>query len=175
MRLFTKQDSEALEQEVLQKMRTSKLLDDLLYTIGSNPEFHWVMSGKHRDSGWRNVIVEPSWIIIEKPGAYEKCDKSSCIAINFEDSGFKSLDEHRNEKGKVDIPLSRMCYLYAVALQNRLQAAFKDCEFRPVSIDRNVSALSNDNILFCIGLLTDTGKYAKFSYRVPVEEGSNLF
>lgn len=175
MGLLNKQNNEAIEREVLQKMCTSELLGDLIYTISQKNNLNWIMNGKHGDSGWRNVIVEPSSIIIEKPGAYEKRDKSGCVMFSFEDAGFNSLDEHRNEKGKVDITLPRMCYLYAVALQNRMQAAFKDCEFGQVSIERDLNSLSDDNILFCIGLMTNIGKYAKFSYRVPVPKSSGLF
>ena len=120
-------------------------------------------------------IERLSGFIIEMPRAYERRDESSYVAINFENNGFKSLDEHRNEKGSVDITLPRMCYLYAIAIQNRLQEILQDCEFSRVSMDRNLDALGDNDFLFCIGLLTNIGKYAKFSYRVPVPETSSLF
>ena len=177
MGLFAKKKNEAIEAEVLQKIQDSDLLNVLVYMVLHEPEFDWMKNGKPGKSSRRRVEVRPSGVIIEKPGAYEKRDWDNCFTFNFNDNGYSEIDAHMNERGKVDIGLHRMCYLYATAIQNRLRSALTDCVFDgKVSTDRNINELPGDGLLFFVGLaLTDTGKYASFFYEVPVPKAKALF
>ena len=176
MGLFSKKEITPTEPIVLQAMQNSPLIDYVIDKVRNMPEAQWIRFGKHGDSGWRKVIVYPSGFIIEVPGAYRRRDEDSFVSFNFVDCGYQALNEHKNQYGKVDITRSRMCYLYATALQNRLRTIMENCEFGAVSIERNTDNFADDNFLFLLELsLTDHGKYAEFSYRVPVASGSKLF
>lgn len=176
MGLFSKKEITPSEQTVLQAMQNSPLIDYVIDKVRTMPEAQWIRFGRHGDCGWRNVIVYPSGFIIEVPGAYRERDEDSYVSFNFVDCGYEALDAHYNQQRKVDISRSRMCYLYATAIQNRLRTVMENCEFGTVSIDRNTDSFADDNFLFLLELsLTDHGKHAKFSYRVPVASGSKLF
>lgn len=180
MGLFSKQNIGAIEQDVLEKMQNSELLDVLIDDLISrfiSSEARWMVSGEHGQTIVRTVTVRPSGFIIEIPGAYDARNKSSYIAINFAESGYVPLTAHYNKHGGIDISLSRMCYLYAIALQNRLKAVMKDCEFYSVSNRRDLSTFDTSSYLSFFGnlLLTDDGKQAYFDYTVPVPTYGNLF
>lgn len=173
----TKNNISAAEQAIVQKMANSELLDWLIDIIESKPEANWMKAGQYGDRGWRKVTVKPNGFIIEVPGAYQKRDESNFIVINFELSGFTQIVAHRNQYGKTDISRSRMCYLYATAIQMRLRAVIEGCEFGVINNDRDLNELDTDNMLFALGdlLIADRGAKAEFSYRVPVPTASSLF
>lgn len=175
MGLFSKTKESAVEQEVLEGMVTSELLNYLINQLCYHPDAAWMKSAQWGDNGWRTVTVKPSGFIIEIPGAYERRDLDHFVAFNFESSGYNSLQAHYNNRGKKDISRSRMCYLYATALHRRLSAALPHCEFYRVNNDRDMSQLSDDNLLFALDLMMDAGSQATFDYRVPVPATKNLY
>lgn len=164
-----------VEQEIIQKMAYSELLDWLIDALENKQESEWMKVGQYGDSGWRKVIVKPSGFIIEVPGAYQHRDENNFVAINFESAGYTQITAHSNKDGKTNISRSRMCYLYAAAIQMRLQAAMCNCEFGKINNDRDLNELDDDNVLFALDLLADRGCKAEFSYRVPVPTASSLF
>lgn len=174
---ITKNKISATEQAIVQKMANSELLDCLIDRLEDKPEANWMKAGQYGDSGWRKVTVKPGGFIIEVPGAYQKRDEDNFIAISFELSGYTQIVAHRNQYGKTDISRSRMCYLYATAIQMRLQAVIENCELSAINNDRDINELSTDNMLFTLGdiLIADKGVKAEFSYRVPVPTASSLF
>lgn len=174
MGLFKKANPE-LEQTVLQNMMDSELLNMLVNTITSNPDATWMTAGQCGDSGWRKVIVKPTGFIIEIPGAYQRGDESSCAAINFESAGYTRLDAYCDQKGKPIISRSRMCYLYATAIQRKLVQVLGNCQFGEVKNNRDMNQLSDNNLFFAIDLMMDVGASAEFMYRVPVPTASSLF
>ena len=121
MGLFAKKKNEAIEPEILQKIQDSTILNYLVDEILNEPENAWMRNGRPGESSSRYVEVYPSGFIIQKPGAFEERDWDNCIVFNFNDVGFSKIEAHRNERGKVDIGLHRMCYLYATAIQNRFR------------------------------------------------------
>lgn len=167
----------AVEQAIIQKMAYSALLDRLIYALENTPEAEWIKVGQYGDNGWRKVIVKPSGVIIEVPGAYQRRDENKFVAVNFEAGGYTQITEHRDQNGKTDVSRSRMCYLYAAAIQMRLQTVLSNCEFSKINNDRDLNELDDDNMLFTIGsvLIADRGCKAEFSYRVPVPTASSLF
>lgn len=180
MGLFDKRKTKSIEQEVLQNMQNSALLNNLIADLinrFNSPEARWMISGEHGQTTRRTVTVKPGGFIIEIPDAYDARDKSSYIAINFSESGYVPLTAHYNKHGGIDISLSRMCYLYATALQNRLKAVMEDCEFCSISNMRDLSTIDTSGYLSSLAdlLLSDNGKQAYFDYYVPVPTYSSLF
>ena len=177
MGLFNKAKNPDVEQAIIQKMANSELLDWLIDALEHKPEGAWMKVGQYGDSGWRKVIVKPSGFIIEVPGAYQRRDENNYVAINFESAGYTQITAHNNQYGKTDISRSRMCYLYAVAIQTRLRAVIGNCEFGKINNDRDLNELDSDNMLFALGdlLIADRGCKAEFIYRVPVPTASSLF
>ncbi len=156
------------EQNVLQKMVQSELLDWVADAIVSNPEARWMSIGDRGDRGWRKVWVIPSGFCIEVPGAYEKKDEANYVAINFERAGYAQLDSAGG------ISRSRMCYLYATALQRRMSAVMPNCKFGTVSNNRDWNQVG-EGVIGTIDMLMDAGARAEFTYDVPVPAVSKLF
>lgn len=170
MGLFDGASKKDTEQQVLQRMMESSLVEYITDQIRNNPNAKWMLKGKHRDKGWRRVTVLPGGFIIEVPGAYAKRDKDNFVAYNFEDLGFAPITEHRNSRGKADISLSRMCYLYALALQEKMKPVMPNCKFQKVSNNRDMSKVSTENLLFALGdmLILNAGVRAEFYYQAPI-------
>lgn len=163
------------EQEVFQRMMSSELLDYLIIFITQDPESEWARIGEYGDLGRRDVIVEPGGIIIEKFGASEERDKNNTMFIDFFEAGYTQIEPHYITFGIPDISLTRMCFLFAMALQKKLEAVMGDCEFYPVHKDRDPDRLSKNEYLRLAGLLLGARARAVFSYRVPVPPIRNLF
>lgn len=175
MGLFNKGEIKDVEQEVLQKIMHSEFLDILIDLLVNKPEAEWMRIGIYGDHGLRRVIVEPHGLIIEKYGAYQNHDKNNYIHINFVKSGYSQIEAHTNSRGKTDISRPRMCYLYATAIQKRMETALANCTFRKVKSGRDTDKLSDNGVLIAFELLMDVGVKAEFEYCVPVPKSSNLF
>ena len=169
MGLFNREKKREAEQAVLQKMMKSALLDRLVPLIVNAPDFEWMRCGKNGDSGCRDVTVVPTGLIIEIPGAYKRQIEDQYFAINFEKLGYEGL----SGQGLSD---SKMCFLYASALRERLAAELKNCNFYSVCNDRDLDQLDGESTFFyAMDLLLDRGARAKFSYQVPVPTKNTLF
>jgi len=167
MGLFNKEKKREAEQAVLQKMMKSELVDVLVSLVVENPDYEWMRKGKHGDSGRRNVTIEPCGLVIEIPGSHQRTPKN-CFVINFEELGYERLDRQSGQ----GLSESKMCFLYASALNERLAAELKECKFGSVYNDRDQNKLGDDLVF---ALLLDLGARAKFSYYVPVPAKSTLF
>ncbi len=174
MGLFNKGKLTDMEQEVLHQMLHSELLNNLICTLQDDPQYQWTRAGRHGTPSWRKVTVEPSGFIIEVPSAYEKKIDGAFISVNFEAAGYHQISEHYNSSGKTDITSSRMCFLYATAIQQRLQAFMGDCKFDAVRNNRKEKATDG---LFDLVLnrAFDLGARAEFTYNVPMPPVNSLF
>ena len=175
MGLFNKGKTKDVEQEVLQRIMHSEFLDILIDLLVSKPEAEWMRTGSFGDSGRRRVIVEPYGFIIEKYGAHERKDTANYIHINFVKSGYSQIEAHTDERDKTDISRPRMCYLYATAIQKRMEVAIPNCGFSKVSSGRDMDKLSDDGVLMAFDLLMGVGVKAEFEYYVPVPKSNSLF
>lgn len=175
MGLFNKAKKPEVEEEIIRKIALSPLLDWLIDALENNPDGAWMKAGQYGDKGRRTVIVKPSGFIIEVPGAYQRRDENNYVAVNFESAGYTQITAHDDQYGKTHISRSRMCYLYAAAIQMRLQAVIDNGEFGKIYNDRDFSELDSDNVLFMLDLLADKGCKAEFDYYVPVPTASSLF
>ncbi len=170
MGLFNKSKMNTEEQEVLQNMMHSELIDNLIYALENEPKYQWAIAGQHGGVHRRNVFVESGWFNIEVPGAYDKGDENHCIAINFKKSGYDRLDSRKG------ISCSRMCYLYATALQMRMKEILPNCEFSTVRNNRNSNQLSDESFFRAVEVLVfDQGARAEFTYTVPMPISRKLF
>ena len=59
------------------------------------------------------------------------------LLYNYTNSGYMPLHPHLNEKGKQDLPVQRVVYLWTVIVRERLQAMFPDCRFGDVVVHPN--------------------------------------
>ncbi len=169
MGLFDSAKKKEIEQTILEKMIHSELINDVIYAIEHRPEYQWVNPAQNGDYDRRVVSVQPYWFLIEIQGAYEKGDEAHCMAVNFQKSGYSSLSAQSG------ISRSRMCYLFATALQKRLQSIMPNCDFTSVSNNRDYDQLGDDGIIVALGLLLDQGARATFSYHAPLPQSTRLF
>lgn len=175
MGLFNKGELKDVEQAVLQKIMHSEFLDILIDLLVTKPEAKLMRTGTYGDGGLRRVIVEPYGLIIEKYGAYQRHDANNYIHINFVKSGYSQIEAHTNARGKTDISRQRMCYLYATAIQKRMEMALPNCTFENVTSGRDMDKLGDDGVILALGLVMGVGVKAEFEYYVPVPKSSSLF
>ncbi len=177
MGLFNKSKTKEVEETVLQKMMNSQLLDDFIWALENKPEYEWIKIGSRGERGYRVVMVEPQGFIIKQYDPYEINNNNNVhIAIGFEESGYSKIESYYHAASKVDISCSRMCLLYAKALQNRMTAVMKDCSFSEARNSRNMDKIGTGNgISIAVGSLLDIGARAIFDYHVPVPSSSDLF
>ena len=140
---------ETVENEILQAMSTVVLLDKLVAVVNfeangageTEPENPWVNKCQsYYDSRVRTVTIaadlfEIKWVEYER----DPQDKDQRVAnvvkrlaYNYTSSGYTPLHSHHNEKGKEDVTVNRVIYLWTTLVHERLKAQLSDCSFAQV-------------------------------------------
>ncbi len=169
MALFNKTITKPAELAVLDKMIHSELLDVMIYALKNDPQYAWVLNANPGENCERHVAVEQYWFLIEVPGADAAGDSAHSVKISFAKSGYEPLGK------KPGISCSRMCFLYATAIQKRLEEILFDSKFSSVSNNRNREELGEETFLVALGTLLDEGARAEFTYRLPKPKSIRLF
>lgn len=150
---------EEVENEILRAMSRLDILTSLVENIageaaGENP---WLIACQgYYDGCVRTVTIaadlcEVKWSDVR----YEKDaqgkehrteDVNGRIAYSYTKSGYIPLHSHYNERGREDVSVNRVIFLWASLLQERLQAKLTNCQFE--------EAVEGDG-------------YAYFRYKVP--------
>lgn len=162
---------EAVENSILQQMSQLPFINDLVANMLAAAEKEpWILNCQsYYDTCVRKVTVEPDAVVITwktQRELYELEDGTNTgIRLvegdfgergwGFTANGYLPLHSHINEKGKIDVSLSRVCYLLAMLIQEQLVAKFHGCQF-----DAGV---------------TEGRCCASFSYRVPERNWMDWF
>lgn len=148
----TKEKQAAVEREILQKMSQLPILDNLIkQLLGEDAEEWMTMGQSYYDNCKRTVTVEPDSFELKwsryyqervQVGVYEdgtpKTEmryKEEILAeqgYSFTKSGYLPLHAHYNEKGKEDVSVGRVCYLWASIIREHLAAEMPNCKFGDV-------------------------------------------
>ena len=148
-----KEKQAAVENEILQKMSRIPLLDDLInQLLGDDLEEWMVKSQSYYDNCRRVVRVEPDCFSIKwsrwykervQVGVYEDGTPKTEVrdqeeileekGYSFTKSGYLPLHAHYNEKGKEDVSVGRVCYLWASIVRERMAAKMTNCRFETVN------------------------------------------
>lgn len=138
---------EEIENSIVQKMAqlpiVNELVECILEDVQKNP---WVLKCQsYYDTCSRSVRIEPDGVVIiwkTQQELYELEDGKNVgirvvegdfgrSAWSFTKSGYMPLHSHCNEKGKIDVSLSRVCCLFGMLLQKQMAAKFQGCRFDP--------------------------------------------
>lgn len=148
----TKEKQAAVEREILQKMSQLPILDMLIkQLLGADMEDWMVMGQSYYDSCKRRVTIEPDGFELKwsryyqqrvQVGVYEDGTPKTEMRTNeeilaekvysFTKSGYLPLHAHYNEKGKEDVSVGRICYLWASVIREYLAAEMTNCKFSDV-------------------------------------------
>lgn len=160
-----REKKEDIENAVMRVLSQAPILDDIIARIDvEQEEKTWLTKGQsYYDSCTRVVIIEPDlfmiqWIEAEEQEYVDKTGKRQTrmedvvieeIKYRYTARGYVPLHEHRNGKDRIDVPVLRVCSLWAALIRERMAAKMKSCEFWRVMES------------------TDGKPRAKFTYKVP--------
>lgn len=142
---------EAAENSILQALSQLPILDDLVSTLMNNEE-EWITNCQgYYDSRKRQVTIaadlfEIKWSDYHYEGERQVEDVNGKVRYGYTSSGYTPLHNHVNEKGKEDVSVGRVIYLWSSIVRERLQAKMPNCQF---------------------GSVTEYADHATFTYTVP--------
>ena len=150
---------EEAEHAILQSMSKLDILELLVRNILGEAEENnpWITSCQEYYDGCVRVVTiaadlcEVKWsdVSYEKDASGKERRNEEIkgrIAYSYTKSGYIPLHSHFNEKGKEDVSVNRVIYLWASIVRERLQSKMPECKFEDV---------------------TEGDGYAFFRYRVP--------
>lgn len=137
---------DAIEQQVKQQIASYPIIKNIVHEIdlvGREEELWLLTCQGYYDSCVRNVIIEADSLTITWTSArtLQVLDNGSdtkeeviegnfgSICWSFTDKGYVPLHKHYNEKGKVDVPLARVCYVFATLVREQMMAKFPEFSF----------------------------------------------
>lgn len=156
---------EAVEQQIMQQIASYPIIKKLVHEInliGKEKE-QWLLTCQgYYDSCVRNVIIEPdsltvTWtsartLKISENGSDTKEENEEgnfgSVCWHFTDKGYVPLHKHYNEKGKVDVSLAKVCYLFATLVREQMMVELPEA-------------------CFCNNIYQDANYRASFTYEVP--------
>lgn len=148
----TKEKQAAVEREILQKMSQLPLLDNIIKQLLGEDAEEWMTKGQsYYDNCIRTVTVQPDCFKLKWSRYYQECVKTGVYedgipktevrykeevlaeqSYSFTKSGYLPLHAHYNEKGKEDVSVGRVCYLWASVIREDLAAEMTNCKFNDV-------------------------------------------
>lgn len=129
---------EAAENAILQALSQLPILDDLVSTLMNNEE-EWITNCQgYYDSCKRQVTIaadlfEIKWSDYHYEGERQIEDVNGQVRYGYTSSGYTPLHNHVNEKGKEDVSVGRVIYLWSSIVRERLQAKMPNCQFGNVT------------------------------------------
>lgn len=150
---------DAVENEILQAMSDLEILDLLVKNVAAEAEEEnpWITNCQgYYDNCIRTVTIaadmfEVKWSDIsyerDAQGKEHRVENvNGRLAYSYTKSGYTPLHSHYNEKGKEDVSVSRVIYLWTTLVHERLQSKLADCSF---------------------GYVREGDGFATFDYKVP--------
>lgn len=134
----------AAEEEVMRKLSTLPILDDLIATVMlvAEEKESWIRETQtYYDNRLRTVSIKPDsfeikWSIYEDlPGVGRKEEVLERVGYSYTSSGYLPLHRYVYDGGKKEIPTSRICVLWACVVRERMAAKMQHCEFSNVNHD----------------------------------------
>ena len=151
MALFDVGKKDAAENYVIQALSQVPILDGVIEAI-ANHEEEWIANCQgYYDSRQRKIIFEADflqikWSDIHPEGDHRVETINGKVEYCYTASGYTPLHSHVNEKGKEDVAVDRVIYLWATIVRDRLQEVMPKCKF---------------------GYITAFPKYCELTYTVP--------
>lgn len=138
---------EAVENLVKQALSELCIVDDIISTVVNN-ENDWVTHCQsYYDNRKREIKIEAdlfqiSWNQHHYENDEKIVDADEVINYSFTSSGYTPIHNHVNEKGKEDLSVSRVIYLLASVIHERLQKEMPDCTFDSIWDERDYSVFT---------------------------------
>ena len=147
-----KAKQENAENEVLQKLSQTQILEAAVQQMVNETEASWIRKAQnYYDNCELTVIIHPDALIIEwrnKHAEFFIGTDGKLVKENIEDelvsknysytaSGYLPLHEYKYDNGKKEISVERVCYLWASIVRERMAAKMPECKFEGV-LDRAV-------------------------------------
>lgn len=129
---------EAAENAILQALSQLPILDDLVSTLMNNEE-EWITNCQgYYDNRKRQVTIEADLFEIKWSSFYYEDERrmeqiNGQVRYDYTSSGYTPLHNHVNEKGKEDVSVDRVIFLWSSIVRERLQAKMPNCKFGNVT------------------------------------------
>ncbi len=120
----------------------------------------------------RTVMVMPEGVVLDRKCGFREKNEENYISIPFKAIGYKDLDAKYSDSGKVEISGSRVCMLFALAIQEEMKNKMPNYRFTDVQIERELASTA---LGMAFDLLFDGNARAEFRYFVPQRELKDLF
>lgn len=138
---------DATENLVMQQIARFPIINDIvneIVALGNEEKTAWLLKGQgYYDTCVRNVIIEAdsltiSWTsaitlsVLENGSDTKEEITEGEFAIeswSFTKSGYVPLHKHYNDRGRVDVPLTRVCYLFASLVREQMMAKLPGVQF----------------------------------------------
>ena len=140
-----------VEDEILRAFLKQPILSDIVETV-INHEKEWVTKcDGYYDNRIRRVTVgedlfQIKWSDFRNDGEKRIEEVHGVENYSYTASGYLPLHNHINERGKVDVPVGRVIYLWCLAVHSRMSQNMPQCRFSEV---------------------TENGRISTFTYMVP--------
>lgn len=132
----------SVENMILQSMSQLPILEDLVATVAEN-EKEWVSKCQgYYDTCQREVIIAPDlfaikWIDYEVQNGQKVKVIADEVSYSYTKSGYTPIHNHVNEKGREDVPVNRVVFLWSNIVRERLASKLSDCNFGSVTTCSN--------------------------------------
>lgn len=150
---------ESAENSILQAFSEQPILEDLIMTVLQN-ENEWITKCQgYYDDRKRKITIGADmfmiqWLTTNNVNGQNTDNIAGEVAYAYTKSGYTPLHHHVNAKGKEDVSVGRVIYLWASIVRERMQAKMPDCVF--------------DSII-------EYDDHATFTYSVPALEWKRWF
>lgn len=151
---------DVVEDEILKAFSQLPILDDLIATVLEN-EKEWINKCQgYYDDRKRIITVAADlfsikWITTENANGQTGQNVEDEVNYSYTNSGYTPLHSHLNAKGKEDVSVGRVIYLWTSIVKERMQAKMPNCKF--------------DNYI------QEFNDYCTFTYTVPALEWKRWF
>lgn len=128
---------EAAENFVREALSKLPILDDLICTIVDNEEDWLTNCQGYYDSRKRKVTIaadlfQIKWSEHHYEGDRKIIDVDKEICYSYTASGYTPIHNHLNEKGKEDVSVGRVIYIWASLIREQLKTKLQCCEFNSI-------------------------------------------
>ena len=140
----------AVENMILQSLSQLEILDDIVLTVVEN-EKEWITKCQgYYDTCQRQVTIGPDlfeikWVDYEIRDGQKTMVYEDEVRYSYTASGYTPIHNHVNEKGREDVSVGRVVFLWSNIVRERLASKMSDCQF---------------------GTVTQSGDYSRFMYSV---------
>lgn len=159
MGLFDGEAKKEAEKYVYQALSKLPILDDLVRDVVSCDEEWIIKCQSYYDDHIRKVTIaadlfEIKWSKCQRKGDRTVENVNARVGFAYTLSGYMPIHNHVNEKGKEDVSVGRVIYLWGLLVREHMKERLPGCQF---------------------GNLTEYEEHTTFSYTVPELEWKRWF